>query len=197
MLKMTEAKLIQNFKKILANNFVPEEDIITCGGNKSRLMDFNFYIKATNTLISLEAKTFNDTRTNSNLFLGLFGKMIKGRCLNNKDERYSKIPNKEYGFLFFKKDRSKLKKLLSVIDKEDWIIFCYTYSVKHVYLIDDDKYELVDALSFIDDAGNIDEYFKDAAIEEKDESEKKENRNNRKWPYRWRNERAIRKRNCL
>ena len=90
-----------------------------------------------------------------------------------------------------------MKKLLSVIDKEDWIIFCYTYSVKHVYLIDDDKYELVDALSFIDDAGNIDEYFKDAAIEEKDESEKKENRNNRKWPYRCRNERAIRKRNCL
>lgn len=168
---MKESELILKFKEQLIQGGIPKKSIRTAVGNKSKIMDFNFIIPVTNTLISLEAKTFNDTRTNSNLFLSLFGKIIKGRCLNNKDASYSRIPNKEYGFLFFKKDHSKLEKLLSVIEKEDWIIFCCTYSVKHVYLIDDNKYKHVDALSFIDDAGNIDEYFKDKAIEEKDEGE--------------------------
>ena len=69
---MKESELILKFKDQLIQGGIPKKSIRIAVGNKSKIMDFNFIIPVTNTLISLEAKTFNDTRTNSNLFLSLF-----------------------------------------------------------------------------------------------------------------------------
>lgn len=166
---MKESELIEKFKKQLIQGGIPEKSIRTAAGNKSKIMDFNFIIPVTNTLISLEAKTFNDSRTNSNFFLSLFGKVIKGRKLNKLDAEYKTFSNIEYGFLFDDKNMNIISKLLSVIQKCDWELFCKMYDLKHIYIVNDDKYKVMSALKFIDSATKIDEYFIDKNIIENSE----------------------------
>lgn len=166
-----EQELLETFKTILLREGVDEDVIRMSPGNKSKIMDFNFKIKSTGTLMSLEAKTFNDTRTNSNFFLSLFGKILKGRYLNSVDSEYKNELDVQYGFLFDSKDKEKIMKLLSVIKKEDWKVFCERFEVRKIYLVDKDCYKVCDAATFINSATKDSEYFKDKSIVEEDESQ--------------------------
>lgn len=137
--------------------------------NKSKVMDFNYIDPLTGVLISLKAKTFNDTRTNSNFFLSLFGKIIKGRHLNKKDYKYQTISIREYGFLFDINNMDRIKKLLSVIEESDWKPFCSQFDLKYVYMVGNEDYKVYYAANFIENATNDSEYFNDKTINENNE----------------------------
>ena len=130
----SEADLISDFKNALCSKGVDKQTIATASDNKSKIMDVNFIEPTTNTYISLEAKTFNDTRSNSNFFLSIFGKVIKGRHLN-KNNKLCKGKNVEYGFLFDDSNKVIIRHYFSLIENNDWQNFCEQYDVKHIFIL--------------------------------------------------------------
>lgn len=171
---MQEKQLLERFKKLLIElNSVDDKYIDIADKNKSKKMDFNFTEPATNRYISLEAKTFNDTRSNSNYFLSLFGKIIKGRTLN-KDNASCKGRKVEYGFLFCEENSERIKKYFSIIDKDDWLKFCEHYELTLIYICGENKYDVFDSKSFIEDflqEASSEQYFSDENIIESEETD--------------------------
>lgn len=171
---MKEEELSNHFKKLLIQKCgIKEENIKIAPRNKSKIMDFNFIEPITNKYISLEAKTFNDTRSNSNYFLSLFGKIIKGRKLNENNES-CKNKKVEYGFLFDKNNETIIRKYFSILDKDDWINFCKLYDLTLIYVCSNENFDVYNAQSFIEKftvETNINAYFDDNTIEESEETD--------------------------
>lgn len=168
---MKEDQLLTKFKEILINkNFCILEDLVLSPKNKSREMDFNIKNKLTDTWICLEAKVFNDTRSNSNMFLSLFGKIIKGRALSKTSNKLEGIDNFEYGFLFWQNNLEKIRTYFGIIEEKDWKTFCEDFDVKHIYICNDSDFVRYNAKEFIKEiqVNDIDKYLDDPSITEID-----------------------------
>ncbi|MDD4069951.1 MAG: hypothetical protein PHF05_05810 [Candidatus Izemoplasmatales bacterium] len=168
---MDEKDLLYQFKKILVNNYrIEETNIFISENNKSTNMDFNIVNRLTNTCICLEAKTFNDMRSNSNNYLSLFGKILKGRKIREKSKDISNMDYYEYGFLFHHNNINRIKTYFGIINRDDWIIFCKTYDLKYIYIVNENGFDLFKAIDFIDNikVDCVETYLEDSSIVEND-----------------------------
>ena len=166
---MTEKELLEKFKEILTTQHkLPESSLILSPGNKSKEMDFVIVNEVTNTAICLEAKVFNDTRSNSNSFLSLFGKIIKGRYLCENSSIKS-IKFKEYGYLFSETNADIIRSYFSIISLVDWQVFCEHFDLKRIYIVNDSDYKLFTWEEFYSWCSNGMAYLNNPNIIEEDD----------------------------
>lgn len=166
---MNEKDLLDLFKNILVKDYkIDEKDIVISENNKSTNMDFNIINRLTKTCVCLEAKLFNDSRSNSNNYLSLFGKILKGRKIREKSHEIVDIDNYEYGFLFHHNDLKRIKTYFGVIDPSDWITFCNSYGLKYIYIVKENSFDLYKSIDFIStiEVNNVETYLKDSTIHE-------------------------------
>ena len=143
-----EKELLEKFKNILIGKYhLQENDIVLSPQNKRKEMDFVIKNIVTKTAVCLEAKVFEDSRSNSDSFWIIFGKILKGRKLTDNTLKKN-FDFFEYGFVFRDEDKIKIKEYIKCIYKEDWVIFCESFEVKRIYLVADDSFSVYSAISF-------------------------------------------------
>ncbi len=140
---LMEEQLLIMFKNNLIKNGFNGKGIEIAKGNNSSVMDFNFIDNGN--CICLEAKVFEDTRSNSNSFLSLFGKIINGESLENNiktifTDRKIEIQDFEYGFVFKLDNKCYVKKRFKSLNKEKLEKFFEIYNVKRFYFVSESTY---------------------------------------------------------
>ena len=169
---MTEKELLEKFKSILLKKHnLSEDSLILSPGNKSKEMDFVIINEIANSAICLEAKIFNDSRSNSNSFLSLFGKIIKGRYLCENSSTIKNIKFKEYGFLFSGTNANIIKAYFSIVAFDDWQLFCESFNLKRIYIVSNSDYELFTWKEFYSwcEVNSINSYLENAHIVDEDD----------------------------
>lgn len=158
---MNEEELLKKFKEIITNKLnISQKNINLSPKNNSKQMDVVLMDDLTKTLICLEAKIFNNTNSNSSNFLSIFGKILKGRSLKS-NINYNDYNYIEYGVLIAKDNVELFKKYLSIIDLNDWNIFCKEFELKYIYVLDENDYEVFNSIEYRNDNQiNIDNYYK-------------------------------------
>lgn len=145
--KTIEKELLEKFQRILISKYgYNNNEILLALKNSSKIMDCTIKNSAQSTIIGLEAKCFFSTDSNSDYFLSLFGKIIKGRALTNVLAKNEKFVFCEYGFLLRETDKNIFVNYVKKLNKNDWINFCKIFDLKYIYLCGEEDISIIGAI---------------------------------------------------
>ncbi|MBS6025746.1 MAG: hypothetical protein KIB00_16850 [Paeniclostridium sordellii] len=130
-----EEQLLTGFKRCYKSKN-PKQNIKIGTGNQSKIADCE--LEYNNKYVKLEAKVFNDTRSNSNNIHKMFTQILTNRnksCHNNQNNL-----DVEYGFLFDISNVTYVKgKLKKEFINDDLITFGKSFNLEYVFIYDSKK----------------------------------------------------------